>query len=61
MIKRVQVFIDDVDDRFLKWMAKKDQVTYHMEMDMIFSTELKRLEQLHFPEFLEEMSKEEQK
>lgn len=43
----IEVWLSDDDMKFIKWMAKRDNVTVSEEMRMIFNTELTTLKMMH--------------
>ena len=54
--KRLDVRLYEEELDFIKWMAKRDNMTLKQEMDCIFNTELRALMDL----YLDEMKMEEE-
>lgn len=51
----IEVNLTETDYKFLKWLAKRDEVKYSRELQLVFYTELRQLQDL----YLEEMKMEE--
>lgn len=41
--RRLEIVLSDTEEDFVRWMAKRDGVSYRMELSMIFNTELSHL------------------
>lgn len=54
MNRRVNVYLSDEEDQFIKWLADRDNVSYQDELKQIFYFELEQLQML----YLEEMKGE---
>ena len=46
----VQLILSEDEWKFIKWLAKRDKVAMHEEMQMMFYTELRQLQDLHSEE-----------
>lgn len=55
--KRLKIDLTEEDDKFIRWLADRDNVSYSQELRQIFYFELEQLENL----YLEEMKMEEGK
>ena len=55
MKKRIEVSLEADEIKFIKWMAKRDKVSFQTELQMIFYTELRQCKDL----YMEEMEGEE--
>lgn len=53
--KRITVVLDEIDEKFIKWMAKRDNQTFRQELETIFYLQLREDKDL----YLEEMRQEE--
>ena len=51
----IEVNLTETDYKFIKWLAKRDNEKYSRELQLIFYTELRAMEDL----YLEEMQMEE--
>lgn len=47
MKHRVQITLSDKEDDFVKWLAKRDGVSYQEELQMLFYTELRACRELY--------------
>ena len=47
MNKRINIWLDEEEMKFIKWMAKRDSVTVMREMQMMFQTELDQCRELY--------------
>ena len=56
MNKRISVWLDDDEMRFIEWMAKRDNVSVMREMQMMFQTELDQCRRLYEGEMLMEQA-----
>lgn len=45
MKHRVQITLSDKEDDFVKWLAKRDGVSYQEELQMLFYTELREMQE----------------
>ena len=55
MKKRIEISLDADEVKFIKWMAKRDKVSFQTELQMMFYTELSQCKNL----YMEEMEGEE--
>ena len=46
----VRVTLSDDEEKFIKWLAKRDKVTVQEEMQMCFYTDLRQLQDLYSEE-----------
>lgn len=58
-IRRPKIILNEKEEQFIRWMAKRDsesgeKVSFEMEMQMIFQTELDALMDLYEGEFLDD-------
>lgn len=42
--RNVRVTLSGEDDAFVKWLAKRDRVSYQEELQMLFYTELREMQ-----------------
>ena len=56
--RRIEIILEDEEEAFIRWMAKRDRVPYRMELNMIFSTELRALMDLYYDEMKMEVEKD---
>ena len=52
----IEVNLTEKEYKFLKWLAKRDEVNYSRELQLVFYTELRQLQDL----YQEEMEMEEE-
>ena len=50
MEKRLRIGLSEEDDKFIKWLADRDGVSYTQELRQIFYFELEQLEMLYMKE-----------
>ena len=55
MNKRINIYLDEEEIAFIKWMAKRDNVSVMREMQMIFQTELDQCRNLYENEMRTEL------
>lgn len=55
MKKRIEISLDANEVKFIKWLSKRDKVSFQAELQMIFYTELRQCKDL----YMEEMEGEE--
>lgn len=56
MNKRINVWLDEEEINFIKWMAKRDNVSFMKEMQYMFQTELDQCRCLYEPEMEAELN-----
>ena len=55
MNRRISIWLDEEDNRFIKWMAKRDNVTYMEELRIIFYTEFEHCKSIYGKEMKEDL------
>jgi len=52
----IEVNLTEEEYKFLKWLARRDDVKYSRELELVFYTELRQLQDLYLEEMKMEVS-----
>lgn len=56
--RRVEVVLSDSEEEFIKWMAKRDKVSFQQELRMIFFVEMYQCIELYKEEMQNESKRD---